>query len=135
MGNRTVHIGGNANGSTIVLGDDNTITTRQVQLPAPEQVDMVVTVGALRQLLGSLGAEDQLFIDNALAEAEHEVHKAEPRTEVVAKALDRALETSSKTKDFVELIEKVAPHVLAACGWLGQHGLPLLAHVGLQLAG
>jgi hypothetical protein len=135
MGDRSVKVGGNVTGSSIVTGDRNTVTTTYTKttLPPADSVDMKAEVAALRALLGELRSEDRLLIDNAMAEAEHHLGKAEANTDRIGAALERALDYASQAEGFVARLEKIAPHVKGACAWLGKNWHKLLGVVGLAV--
>ena len=63
-GDRSVSIGGDATGSSIVTGDDNVVTTKyeQVTLPAAESVDISAELTALREVLEKLDSPDGAMI-------------------------------------------------------------------------
>ena len=126
--NRSVSIGGNAQGNIIQTGDRNTASLdyKQVQLPPPETVDLQATLSAMRTLLIQLNTPDQRKITNALDEAQEESEKPSPDKQEVGKALSRALEYAQKAAGFAEVLVKLQPHVVAAVAWLGGQWQPLL---------
>jgi len=131
--NRSVSIGGNAQGNIIQTGDRNTASLeyKQVQLPPAETVDLLATLSAMRTLLIQLNTPDQRKITNALDEAQEESEKPSPDKQEVGKALSRALEYAQKAAGFAEVLVKLQPHVVAAVAWLGGQWQPLLTAVGL----
>jgi hypothetical protein len=131
--NRSVTIGGNAQGNIIQTGDHDTASLhyKQVQLPPPETVDLQATLSAMRALLTELNTPDHRKITNALDEAQEESGKPSPDKQEVGKALSRALEYAQKAVGFAEVLVKLQPHVIAAVAWLGSQWQPLLAAVGL----
>ena len=139
MGKRSVSVGGNVTGSSIVTGDQNTVTTTYTKtttkttLPSAESVDMKTEIAALKDLLRELKSEDQLLIDNAMVEVEHHLSKAEPNKDQIGEALDKALDYASKAEGFAEKLEKLVPHVKGACAWLGENWYKLLGVVGLAV--
>jgi hypothetical protein len=135
MGNRNVTVGGNLTGSSIVTGNGNVVTTTftKTTLPPAESVDMVAEVAALRALLAEIASDDRLVIDNAMAEADHHLGKAEPDKDAIGGALERAIGYAGKAADFADKVDKLAPHVRNACAWLGENWHKLLGLVGLVL--
>jgi hypothetical protein len=131
--NRSVTIGGNAQGNIIQTGDHNTASLdyKQVQLPPPETVDLQAALKAMRALLTELDTPDQRKITNALDEAQEESAKPSPDKQEVGKALSRALEYAQKAAGFADVLVKLQPHVVAAVAWLGSQWHPLLTAVGL----
>lgn len=135
MGDRKVTIGGSVSGSSIVTGDGNVVTTTYTKttLPPPESVDIGAEVAALRAVLVEIASDDRPVIDNAMAEVDHHLGKAEPDKDAIGGALERALGYAGKASDFADKVEKLAPHVRNACAWLGDNWHKLLGLVGLAL--
>ena len=131
--NRSVSIGGNAIGSAIQTGDSNTASVqfKQTTLPAPESVNIRAEIEALRSALAKLESSDRRKIDNAFADAEEELKKPEPDKDEVGQALDRALNYGKKNEEFVQLIEKLEPHLTKVIAWLGDNWHKILSIVGL----
>ena len=131
--NRSVTIGGNAQGNVIQTGDHNTAALHyeRVQLPAPQQVDIQATLAALGELLAPLATADRKKIDNALEEAQDETKKPTPNKDEIGKALARALDYAKKAEGFASVVGKLQPHITAAASWLGSQWHHLLAIVGL----
>lgn len=135
MGNRSVSIGRDAVGSSIVTGDHNVIRTQyQGSLPPADQVEIKAEVTALRETLAALGAPDQGKLERALADAEEEAAKPAPDPDEIGGALDRAIGYAKKANGFAEQAAKLKPHLEAACSWLGQNWHKLLAAAGLGAA-
>lgn len=135
MGNRTVHIGGNASGNSFVTGDHGTVRTQyQGILPSPDHVDIKAEIAALRVALGALSAPDQGKLERALADAEEEAAKQEPDPDEIGGALDRALGYARKASGFAEQAATLKPHLEAACSWLGQSWHQLLGAAGSDVA-
>jgi len=132
--NRSVTIGGNAQGNVIQTGDQNiaTLHYEQVQLPSPQQVDIQATLTALGTFLALLATPDRKKIDNALEEAQDESKKPHPNKDEIGKALDRALDYAKKAEGFTKVLENLKPHVAAVASWLGSQWHHLLAVVGLM---
>lgn len=132
-GNRSVTIGGNAQGNIIQTGDHNSATLHyeRVQLPAPQQVDIQATLAALGELLTPLATADRKKIEHALEEAQDESKKAMPNKDEIGKALDRALDYAKKAEGFATVVGSLKPHIAAVASWLGSQWHHLLAVVGL----
>ena len=135
MAERSVSIGRDAVGSSIVTGDHKVVRTEySSSLPPADQVDIKAEVTALRELLAALQAPDQGKLERALADAEEEAAKPEPDPDEVGGALDRAIGYAKKANGFAEQAAKLKPHLEAACGWLGQNWHKLLAAAGFGAA-
>ena len=134
-GDRSVIIGGDATGSSIVTGDRNIVETnyQQVTLPPAESVNISAELNALREALEKLDAPDGRKIANALTDAEDELTKPEPDKDEVGKALERALEYASKADEFADATEKLVPHVKSVAAWLGKNWYKILGVVGLAV--
>jgi hypothetical protein len=133
MPERSISVGGNVSGSSLVTGDHNVVatSTRTVVLPPPESVDIAATLTALRDLLTGLDGPQGKRIANALDEAADEAAGPEPDKDEIGKALTRAVDYASKANGFSEQIGKLAPHLASAVAWLGPHWHKLLALAGL----
>lgn len=131
--NRSVSIGGSAIGSAIQTGDSNTASVqfKQTTLPAPENVNIRAEIDAICSTLAKLETADRPKIDNAFADAKQELKKPEPDKDEVGQALERALNYGKKAEGFVQLIEKLEPHLTKATAWLGENWHKLLSVVGL----
>ncbi len=121
-GDRSVHIGGNAEGNIIQTGDRNraTLTYERVQFPPPQDVDLQAELAAVRELLAQLETPDRKKIDNALEEAKDESDKPAPDKDEIGKTLSRALDYAKKTEGFVKVMGNLKPHVIAIASWLGE---------------
>lgn len=133
MTHRNVTVGGSVTGSSIFTGDQNIVTTTYTKttLPPAETVRIESEIEALRQLLADLKTGDRSKILNALAEAAEEAAKPEPKKDEIGKALERALDYTSKAEGFAEKADKLILHVTRACAWLGENWYKLLGFVGL----
>jgi hypothetical protein len=131
--NRSVTIGGSAQGNIIQTGDHNiaALHYEQVQLPPPQKVDVQTELAALRELLARIETPDRKKIDHALEEAQDESKKPNPNKDEVGKALDRALDYAKKAEGFAKVIETLKPHIASLASWLGSQWHHLLAVVGL----
>ena len=80
---RSVKVGGNLTGSSVVTGDNNVVSThmRQYTLP-PRTVDIEAEVAALQELVAML--QDRGKLNRALEDATDETGKANPDKEEVA---------------------------------------------------
>jgi hypothetical protein len=118
-------------GSTIVTGDSNVVAThyRAARLPPAESVDMGAELQALRKLLTGLHTADRPTIGRALDDADDELAKPAPEKDEVGKALERAVKYAKGANDFAAHAAKLAPHIMAACAWLGSKWHALLAAV------
>ncbi|MDF1587183.1 hypothetical protein [Marinimicrococcus flavescens] len=134
-GERSVQIGGNVVGSSIVTGDGNRVATSytKVTLPPASAVDIAGEVAAIRAILGGLGGADAGKIGRALADAEDEAARPEPDRDEIGGALERALKYAKDASGFAEHVEKLVPHVRNAVGWLGENWHRLLPVVGLMV--
>ena len=131
--NRSVSIGGSPIGSAIQTGNSNnaSVQFKQTTLPAPEHVNIRAEIDAIREALAKLETSDRRKIDNAFADAKEELKKPEPDKDEVGQALERALNYGKKAEGFVQLIEKLEPHLTKAIAWLGESWHKLLSVVGL----
>ena len=135
MGDRSISVGSDMIGGSAVTGDQNVVHTKyQAVLPPAETVDIKAEVSALREFLTALGVPEQAKLERALADAEEEAAKPEPNRDEVGAALDRALKYAKQANGFAEQINKLKPHLEAACSWLGQNWHKLLAAAGLGAA-
>ena len=130
---RSVHIGGDANGNVIQTGDRNVASVhyQHATLPPPESVNIQTELIALRAALSQLNAPDHRKIDNAFSDAEDELAQSDPDKDEIGKALERALGYAKKAEDFTESIATLKPHLTNATSWLGSNWHKLLAVVGI----
>jgi hypothetical protein len=122
-------------GSSVVTGDQNTVTTtmRQVPLPAADQVDVKAELAALREALAALNkVPDRGKLDRALEDAADEAEKPEPDKDEVGGALGRVVKYAKAADDFGDHAEKLLPRLAALAAWLGPVGHSLLSMVGLS---
>ena len=123
-------------GSSVVTGDQNTVTTtmRQVAAPPPETVDVKAEVAALRELLAQLkNVPDRGKVDRAMQDAVEESAKAQPDKDEVGGAVERAIKYAKSADDFGEHVEKLLPRLTAIASWVGAAGRTLLALVGVTI--
>ena len=135
MSNRAVQIGGNASDSVIVTGDNNTTSVHleKVTLPPADSVDIHEEITALKTLLAQLQSSQQIKIDNAVAEVEHELTQSTPDKDEIGSTLERALNVAQKADGYIGMIEKLRPHITHIGAWLGENSYKLLAAVGLTI--
>ena len=131
---RSVRVGGNITGSSVVAGDHNIVNTRMTQHvpPAPESVDVKAELAALREALTALAVPERGKLDRAMQDAAEEAGKAEPDKEEVAGALERAVKHAKAAEEFTASAERLVPRIAALGAWLGTHGRRLLAMVGIE---
>jgi len=123
-------------GSSVVTGDNNTVTTtmRQIAAPPPDKVDAKVELAALWELLAELkGVPDRGRLDQAMQVAVEETAKPEPDKEWVGNALDRVAKSAKAASDFTENAEKIVPRLVALGSWLGHAGRALLNTLGVAI--
>jgi len=131
--NRSVTIGGNVTGSSIVTGNRNIVKTWMQQHPPPaaETVNAASELAALREELARLNVPDRGKLDRAMEDATEEAAKPEPDKEEVAGAVGRVVKYATFADNFSEHAEKLLPRIAALASWLGVHGSALLSMVGL----
>ena len=120
-------------GSSVVLGDHNTVSTQMHQVPPPPaaEVDVTAELAALRQLLAELKVPERGKLDRALEDAAEEAAKPDPNKDEVGGALGRVAKYAKAADDFGEHAEKLAPRIAALASWLGTAGRVLLAAFGI----
>ncbi len=133
-GDRSVNVGGNAIRTQITTGDHNVAVsiTTDPRLPAAETVDVSAELTAIRSVLDALEGRDRKKIDNALREAEDDATGEDPDRDEVGKALDRAVEYASKTAGFLDVVDKMRPHLRNLAGWMGSYGPHVARVLGLD---
>jgi hypothetical protein len=130
---RSVHVGGNIAGASVVTGDHNTVTTKaDVTLPAASAVDPKAELSALRDLLASLNVPERGRLDRAFQDADEEAAKPDPDKGEVADAVERVLKAAKGANSFADQVEKLAPRVAALAAWAGPAGHGLLSYLGLS---
>jgi hypothetical protein len=123
-------------GSSIVTGDNNTVTTtmKQVQLPPADTVNVKSELAALRNLLAELkNVPDRGKLDRAMEDAVEETAKAQPDKDEVGGAVERAVKYAKSADDFGEHVEKLLPRLAAIASWVGPAGRALLNMIGVQV--
>jgi hypothetical protein len=70
-------------GSSVVTGDNNTVSTRmqQIPLPPPGTVDVSAELAALQELVCKLNLQDRGKLNRAIEDAKEETSKADPDKE------------------------------------------------------
>jgi hypothetical protein len=123
-------------GSSVVTGDQNTVTTtmQQVTMPSADQVDVRAELAALRELLAGLkNVPDRGRLDRAVQDAVEETAKPEPDKEWVGNALERVAKSAKAASDFAENAEKIVPRLVALGSWLGPAGRAVLNALGIPV--
>lgn len=130
-GERSVHIGGNSVGSTIITGDHNQVSA-STSIRSVAGVEIAQELAGLREVLArlELPAKQRRKVDNALQEAADEATEEEPDRAEIGSALVRALGTVEKLGRLGEVVAQLRPHVERAAAWLGENGAPLIAMLG-----
>ena len=128
-----MNAGRDAVGVTQVAGSNNTATTTinfntESATGVPEET--LQAFQQLTELLLSLDSADKIKIENAMAEAGHELCKDEPDSDEVEDALKRALKTASKTEGYLDLVGKLMPKLTTIGTWLGTTAAAIVAMVG-----
>jgi hypothetical protein len=132
-GDRIIHIGRDASGNVMIAGDGNqgSITLTRTELPPAAGVDIAAELERIRAILVAAGGEHAGKIGRALDDAAEEAAKPEPDKHEVGTALNRALDYAKQVTGLTAELEKLAPHVRNAVGWLGDNWHRLLPLVGL----
>jgi hypothetical protein len=123
-------------GSSVVTGDQNTVTTtmKQVAAPPPDKVDVKAELAALRDLLAELkNVPDRGRLDRAMQDAVEETAKPESDKAEVGNALERVTRCTKAASDFTENAEKIVPRLVALGSWLGPAGRALLNSLGVAI--
>ncbi len=134
----STRIGANGSGNVIVSGDGNQVRASvsgrfgDTVLPAPEAVNIRAELEAIRAILAGLNNEHATKISRALDDADEEAAKPKPDNNEVGSALRRALGYARQASSFTEAVEKLAPHVKGAVGWLGSNWHSLLPIIGIS---
>lgn len=117
-----VHVGGDAVGSALAAGDNNTQTVAFTAPASPGGDGQAEVLAALRgiraafeELSGPRAATAKREADAALAAAAAEA----PDKDAVGGALEGALGAALKTAEFGNSVVKLAPHLRTAAQWLG----------------
>jgi hypothetical protein len=130
--NRSVHVGGDIIGASIVTGSNNTVTmSAQITLPPAQTVDVQAELAALRASLVTLQIPERDKLDRAYQYAEDLAAEPAPDRKQIAHALHRALTFAKDANDFAGQVATLAPRVAALASWLGTEGHALLSLLGL----
>lgn len=132
---RSISIGGNVTGASIVSGDNNRVTTTvtQVQPPPAREVDVAAEISGLRDVMSRMAVAEPDRLKWALVDANEEAAKPEPDKGKVAGALERAVTMSQGAADFAENADKIKERLVRIAGWLGPLAKGALALLGLSL--
>ena len=123
-------------GSSIVTGNQNTVTTtmRQVAPPPADKVDVTAELAALKELLAQLtNVPDRGRLDRAMQDAVEETAKPQPDKAKVGNALERVAKCAKAAGDFTENAEKIVPRLVALGSWLGPAGRAVLNALGIAI--
>jgi hypothetical protein len=123
-------------GSSVVTGDNNTVTTtlRQVATPPADKVDAKAELAALQELLAQLkNVPDRGRLDRAMQDAVEETAKPAPDKAEVGNALERVAKCAKAADDFTENAEKIVPRLVALGSWLGPAGRAVLNTLGVAI--
>jgi hypothetical protein len=133
--NRSVNVGGNVTGSSVVTGDNNRVSTRMTQhtLPSPETVDVKAELAAIKDLLAGLNVPERDELDHAVQAAERRAAKPDPDKKEIAVEAERIVKYAKAADDFGEHAAKILPRLVALGSWLGTHGHALLAMLGVAV--
>ena len=123
-------------GSSIVTGNQNTVTTtmRQVAAPPADKVDVKAELAALKELLAQLtNVPDRGRLDRAMQDAVEETAKPQPDKAEVGNALERVAKCAKAAGDFTKNAEKIVPRLVALGSWLGPAGRAVLNALGIAI--
>ena len=123
-------------GSSVVTGDNNTVTTtlRQVATPPADKVDAKAELAALQELLAQLkNVPNRGRLDRAMQDAVEETAKPAPDKAEVGNALERVAKCAKAADDFTENAEKIVPRLVALGSWLGPAGRAVLNALGVAI--
>jgi hypothetical protein len=132
--NRSISVGGNASSNTMIIGDDNKVSVHHQQKLEPGNLDVLVEqIEAIRDLLDSFPfpEEEQMKLDNALADAEMESKEPVPDPDEIGDAMSRALQVATKAEAFAEKTSSLLPKITKMAILLGTGGQKILRAMGL----
>jgi hypothetical protein len=134
-GDRSVRVGRDAIGSSIITGDKNkaSVHYERITLPPPNTVNIQQQVANLRESLAVLKSADSTKIQNALSDAESELKKPKPDKSEIGGAIERVLKYAKEAVGFGELIEKLKPQIVDITAWLGSNWHSLLGYIDLSV--
>ncbi|WP_125564824.1 hypothetical protein [Pseudoalteromonas rubra] len=134
MTDRTIQVGGDANGAVITTGDHNKIyAPPKITMPEPQAVDIQQALGELTTALGELSTQKPRKLNNALEEAKEEVEKAQPDKAEVAESLARAAKIAKEAEGFASHSEKLVERFSPMLGWLGPHATRVAEALGVAI--
>lgn len=128
---RSIRVGGAVSGSVLVTGDKNTVSLASGDAAPSDRADVLRELEAVRELLQGMTGPDAKRVTNAVEEAIDEARAPEPRKDVVAGSLERALELAVKAGAVAEQIDKLRERLGGIVRWLGPSFAGLLRLVGL----
>ena len=100
--------------------EDNTFTqTNTTITQSSSEVDIKAAIAAINKILRNIESPDQLKIDNALTEINHELEKTEPDKNDIGQAMQRILKGAKQAPIFVKYVEQLKPHVFNVLAWCG----------------
>lgn len=129
--NRSVSIGGNANGSAIIqTGSRNVanISLETSNLLKHQSINIYAEISYIQEILAEVSSNDRRKIDNAFADIEEELDKPAPDKNEVGQALERALNYAKKAEAFTTVTEKLQHHLTNTVTWLGENWYKLLKY-------
>lgn len=130
--NRSVSIGGNANGSAIIQGSRNVANiSLESNILKPQSINIYAEISDIQEILAEVASNDRRKIDNAFADIEEELDKLAPDKNEVGKALERALDYAKKAEEFATITQKLKLHLTNTVAWLGENWYKLLSSVNL----
>ncbi|KAF7780966.1 hypothetical protein PRUB_a5384 [Pseudoalteromonas rubra] len=134
MSDRTIKVGGNANGAVINTGDHNQIyAAPNITMPEPQTVDIQQALSKLTTALGELGIAQPRKLNNALEEAQEEIEQAQPDKAEVAESLARAAKIAKEAESFASHSEKLVERFTPVLGWLGPHATRVAEALGVAI--
>ncbi|KNC67442.1 hypothetical protein [Pseudoalteromonas ardens] len=134
MTDRTVQVGGDANGAVITTGDHNKIyAVPKITMPEPHAVDIQRALGELITALGELSIAQPRKLNNALEEAQEEIEQAQPDKVEVAESLARAAKIAKEAESFASHSEKLVERFTPVLGWLGPHATRVAEALGMAI--
>jgi hypothetical protein len=123
-----ISIGGNATGSSLIIGSGNTVNI--VNKHTTTNSGPAAEIDELRKLLGELKGAMAGRAQQSLQNAAEEVSKPKPDKSLIATDMEHALDYAKKAENFSEIVEKIVPRVTALAKWLGDAGAKLLPLLG-----
>lgn len=117
----SISIGGNVNGSSIVTGDSNFVSTGDISisLPDPGSFDIVEELDSIRNLIISSQKETNEEIIQKLDDAKAEARRRLPDKQRVGDSVKSVLNYASGMAGVGYFAERLAPHLRNVVSWLG----------------